>query len=108
MGMQPIGDNEMFNPEVLGKYIHHNISQFTCNVIETKVDELIAVPTVMEQRLHLIQADFDQWIMDNIQKGVSFEDKHIEFKTISDTINLDSDYIQATIICEIKENEKEK
>ena len=103
-----MADDEMFNPEVLGKYIHHNISQVTCNVIETKVDELIAVPTVMEQGLRLIQADFDQWIMNKIKQGASFENHHIEFKTISQTNNLGADTAEVTVICEIKENEKDK
>lgn len=105
MDMPFADDGLRFNLEMLGKYIHHDISQVTCNVIETKVDELIAVPTAMEQRFRLIQQNFDQWIMDNMQQGVSFDNKHIEFKTISDAIDLSSNSIQATIICEIKENE---
>lgn len=107
MGMQPIGDNEMFNPDVLKKYIHHNIGNVTCKVIKTKVDELIAVPTAMEIQSRRIEEDFDHWIMNKIKQGVSFDNHHVEFRTISETNNFGADIAEFRVICEIKENEKE-
>jgi len=102
------GNDDRFNPEVLGKYIHHNLGNVTCKVVKTKVDELIAVPTAMEIQSRRITKDFDHWIMNKIKQGASFENHHIEFRTVSETNNLGGDIAEVRVICEIKENEKDK